>query len=307
MAFKLRPNEPIQSAFHSVVASQLTGALAELSDPQLSTTAKVHQVRRRCKKIRGVLRLFRYSLNAETYKAEDAHFRNAARLVADLRDADVMLQVFDTFRQHHALDCKAAACDSLRHSLQAIRSEAHDDQIDAEARLQQFQAAFVQALERLATWKIDEKRFRTIKDGLSETYRRGRKGLADIRVQATVERLHEWRKQVKYHWFHVRMLRDCWKTKLKPRAADLKSLADRLGDDHDLAMLSATLQARLTPAEVCGEFGPVFAAIERCRSELQTASLSLGKDLYRQSAKRFTRRVQKQWRQSRSSHEKPAE
>lgn len=63
---------------------------------------------------------------------------------------------------------------------------------------------------------------------------------ADGMVWGSVERgaakdRHEWRKRVKYGWYHMRLLTDASPAILSPLEERLHDLSDALGGDHDLA------------------------------------------------------------------------
>jgi hypothetical protein len=51
--------------------------------------------------------------------------------------------------------------------------------------------------------------------------------------------LHEWRKRAKDLWYHHRLLKDAWPGPVKAFADEADQLGKLLGDDHDLATLSA--------------------------------------------------------------------
>ncbi len=51
------------------------------------------------------------------------------------------------------------------------------------------------------------------------------------------ENYHDWRKRVKDHWYHVRLLESLWTEVLEAREASLKNLETWLGDDHNLVVL----------------------------------------------------------------------
>lgn len=138
--------------------------------------------------------------------------------------------------------------------------------------------------------------FRALRGGLKRTYRRGRTGRKRAFAAPTTERLHEWRKRVKYHWYHVRLLQNVWPEPMKVRRRELKVLADLLGDDHDLAvlrqlLLSAPEQEEARPrsqAEPGNETGLVATAtghndpgevvglLDRRRLQLQGQARLLG-------------------------------
>ncbi len=81
-------------------------------------------------------------------------------------------------------------------------------------------------------------------------------------------------------WYQARLLG------IKRLAKDAKALSKPLGDDHDLATLSAAL-----PAD-----DPLQPLIEDRRAELQTQARKLGEHVYEDSPKAFRKRVRRRLR-----------
>jgi len=52
---------------------------------------------------------------------------------------------------------------------------------------------------------------------------------------------HEWRKQAKYHHYHMRLLRELWRPVMHSLENETDDLSDVLGDDHNLDVLHKTL------------------------------------------------------------------
>jgi hypothetical protein len=78
-------------------------------------------------------------------------------------------------------------------------------------------------------------------------------------------------------------------------ARDLHVLSDRLGDDHDLAVLAATA-ARRPECLASPAAGEDFAALaSRQRAELQKDALARARRLYRRKPRRFVRGIRRGW------------
>ena len=95
-----------------------------------------------------------------------------------------------------------------------------------------------EARGRVDDWPLDHDSFEALRDGLERTYRRGRRDFRAARADPSVEALHEWRKRVKELWYHHTLLRPIWPPVMQAVGDEAHELADRLGDDHDLAMLA---------------------------------------------------------------------
>jgi CHAD domain-containing protein len=118
-------------------------------------------------------------------------------------------------------------------------------------------------------WKIKDKGFAAIGPGLTRIYARGRSGFKKAHRVRTVESLHEWRKDVKYSWYQVELLRPLWSKPLKGFARQIKQLVDHLSDDHDLAILREQLLAQSSDIERGHEAEALMALIDKRRVELQ--------------------------------------
>lgn|GEM_PF-2949584 len=146
-----------------------------------------------------------------------------------------------------------------------------------EQRLAAVQADLAAALDRIAGWEVDGDDFEVVQGGFARTYRRARDRMDDAYEEATSEAFHLWRKRVKCHRYHVRLLQDLWPGMLRARRQELHELTDLLRDDHDLAVLRPDLVAE--PDRYGGVDGvtTVCALLDRRRAELQAAAEPLGR------------------------------
>ena len=108
-----------------------------------------------------------------------------------------------------------------------------------------------------------------------------------------MEALHEWRKRVKDLWHHHTLLCSLWPAVREAAAGEAHALSDRLGDDHDLAMLAAWVEENADPG---AEF---FEAVAVRRSRLQAEAVALGARVYAEKPKAFTARLGRLWNTSR--------
>ncbi len=183
------------------------------------------------KKLRALLRLVRAEIGEKVYRREMAAFRDAARELSGVRDADVMLATLES------LELPASDGGPLRQAL-----EAHKLQTSAGARGQAAAAAtelLTEARGRVADWPLEGEGFEVFEDGLRRMYRQGRNRFRAARKDPTAERLHEWRKRSKDLWYHCTILEESWQPVMKALGDEAHELSDRLGDDHDLAVLVA--------------------------------------------------------------------
>ena len=154
MSYRLYFNETLADGLPRVAAEQVDRGIAELGGNQSDLAEAVHQVRKRCKKIRGLLRLFRGSLSA-SYSQENAWFRDLARSLSDARDAEAMLECLDSLCEAFSQDLEADAFASVRHALEERRAATQDD-ADLPQRVQDTAAKLQDARVRVLGWRLDQ-------------------------------------------------------------------------------------------------------------------------------------------------------
>ena len=117
--------------------------------------------------------------------------------------------------------------------------------------------------------------------------------MEDVRDDPTTDGLHEWRKRVKYHRYHLRMLEPLWPEVWGARRAAVHELSDLLGDDHDLAVLRGELEARRGLAD--DAVRTLAAVVDRRRGELQRAAMPLGARLFAQPTDAMVDQLEACW------------
>ncbi|NII11076.1 CHAD domain-containing protein [Oleiagrimonas sp. C23AA] len=234
MAYRLKRNDASMTAALRRVARQQVARAIEGIDRQATDAAEaVHDLRRRCKKVRGLLRLVRPAFAG--YQRENAAFRDIARHLSPWRDATVLIAAYDavTARFEAQIDRRALA--SIRRQLTLDRQslQARCTLQDALARCR---AELQQAQRRIDHWQLADDGFDALADGLGKTYARGRQAMRRACQQVSAGDMHEWRKRCKYHWCHARLLQPVWPGPMKAYACAARALSEELGDYHDLAV-----------------------------------------------------------------------
>lgn len=283
MGYRFRRGEAPFDGVRRIACEQYDRALDALT----AGAPDVHDARKSCKKLRALLRLARPGLSDEIYRRENAAIRDTAREIAGLRDAEALLEAFDALVGHSG--DAGADVTSLRRRLAAAERDAAPGAAAIRAAEEALRAGRMRVADWVPATGGDE--VAALCKGLARTYRSGRECLADARRTPTTEALHEWRKQVKYHWYHVRLLAPIDPDTLGPRRAALKTLSDLLGDDHDLAMLDPVLAA--LPA---AELGALPRALAARRETLQASAFELGGTLYAERPKVLRRHCRRRWR-----------
>jgi CHAD domain-containing protein len=238
LAYTFDPGKSVQDNVRHIGKSQVDKALAEIDDNALDTHDTVHQIRKRCKKLRALVRLVRPYF--DDYSSENAAFRDAARMLSFIRDAEAILETHDDLIAFCAEEIDGSAYDAIRDQLanrkaHVVRERAVEEKIAC------FRDAMIKARTRINSWEIDGNSFKAIAGGLGKTYKRARNARDKAHVDVTAAHFHQWRKRVKYHWYHARLLSEIWPDLMAAHIDGAKDLSDSLGTHHDLAVLQDTI------------------------------------------------------------------
>jgi CHAD domain-containing protein len=93
-----RVTRPFRAGVRRIAGEQIGRALKELDNGDLDVAEKVHRVRKRCKKLRGLLHLIGPVF--DNFDAENKAYRNAARLLSGVRDRRILLRTYDALTSH---------------------------------------------------------------------------------------------------------------------------------------------------------------------------------------------------------------
>lgn len=295
MGFRFEQDESVIHGLRRIAREQLDKAARELQDDQSGLHETVHQVRKRCKKLRGLIRLARPALGS-TYKRENKWYRDTARRLSTLRDAYSIIATWENLKAYFGNAIDEACFDSVGQQLRKREKLVIGKEGKAETELSRCLDMIQLGLDRVDSWMLASKRFEALRDGLQKTYGRGRAAMWGAIQHSTAENFHQWRKRTKYHWYHVRLLKPIWPKVFTARAEQAHRLSDLLGDEHDLAVLR---EAVARDSRDFGERRVVQVAlglIDQRRCDFQAEAESLGRRLYCEKPKQLGGRFQCSWR-----------
>jgi CHAD domain-containing protein len=298
MSYRLELDEGVEETLRRVAHEQLDKALGELDDDGLGLHESVHQVRKRCKKLRALARLVRGAF--DDYSDVNGALRDAARRVSDLRDAEVFVETIDEVIEPHAEVVDARALSPIREAFVGHREGLVRLHAGEEERLELLRADLLRVKDAVDDWQLDEDGYDAVAKGLAKTYGRARDAMGAAYDEPRAERFHEWRKRVKYHRYHVRLLQDLWTGPMAALRAELHRLSDLLGDAHDLSELSRAVEERLGGDDrLEGPRHVLQALIERRRAELRDLARPLGQKLFSDDPDVLVERVSAIWHAAR--------
>ena len=294
MNFALVPEEAPSDSMRRIAAEQIEGAIAQLRRKD-DLNEGIHEARKHFKRIRALLRLARGGLSSETYDSENQFFRDLGRQLSPVRDSAVYIETLDLIRNRYSAQLADESYLRLRERLvsehRAVLNEFTRDVQQQESLFHTLQ----RARPRANDWKYYESEFSLFRSGLRRIYGRGRAEKAAALAQPTTERFHAWRKRVKYLWHHLQVLLPLWPGQLRVLARNCDRLEDRLGEEHDLAVLLETPVVK-SMVETDSEGAiRLFSVASRERERLRRAAIPLAQRIYVESAGRFVDRMEGYW------------
>jgi CHAD domain-containing protein len=305
MTYRMDPTRATGDEVRRIARDEVGRALLQIEDPDLDHGTTVHEVRKRCKKVRALLRLVQ-DVAPKLRRRENTAFRDIARTLSDARDADVMLETFDALTSDAGGALGSESRARLRQALVARRERAVPGQGELGERLRTAEELLRSAEERIDAWSLPAKGFEAIEPSLRRSYERARRAAKAALAKPSTTRLHEWRKRTKDHRYHVDLLRDVWKPLLDAHRGELHRMTDLLGEDHDLAVLRETLLEEAGGTDPLAGLTTAVELIDARRASLQDAMPPLGRRLFADKPGAYVRRLRAYHEAARAETEPPS-
>ena len=306
-----------------MLGEQLGRAAVDLRTPGGPSAEVIHQIRRRIKRSRSLLRLAQADLGASVARHANAELRSVGAALATQRDADALVETVDRLSASEPAGDAAPAREpvpepdpspELLASLAVVRAVLVERAQVVRAGPAADRATLLGAamtLERLVRW-LDRVPSRAdgwaaLGPGMARQHRRGRRAYRHLGDHPTAERLHEWRKRVKDLWYQERLLRRLWPEAQRPVIQAADHLAGLLGFDHDLALLVDLLEGGVEVPQAgdvtddpiahvdADDRARVAAAATERRQNLQVRAHRLGALLYADPAEAWQERHGAWW------------
>jgi CHAD domain-containing protein len=294
MAYAFDVDETVFEAVQRITDEQVERAVSALDRASGNDMeAAVHDCRKRAKKLRGLIRLVRPALGM-AYGPANGSFRDAARELSGLRDAQAALATFDTLVAASPDLLPDGGVGGVRAGLAALADSATDAngrQIRTERAVNLFQAG----RRHVARAKLDANGWAAVGPGVERTYRAGRRALAEARRHTNSNVMHEWRKRAKDACYHVRLLRNAAPTVLEPLEDQFHRLSDARGDGHDLVVIGDRLRGSPDRFGGQAQIRAVCQLADTRRPKLERRAISLGARLYAEKPSRYAERIGAYW------------
>ncbi len=294
MSYRLKHGETVPDGVRRMVQEEIQSAVGELNHGGGKKREEaIHEARKSLKKIRGVLRLVQPELG-RVYSEENTRIGELGRELSEIRDAAAIIEVFDSLVEKYNGALQKDALASVRRGLEKSKRET-EQTADLPKMVQRATSVLRATGRRAKTWPLKQDGFQAIAPGLELRYRRGRKAMATAQKDPIPENYHEWRKRVKDHWYHVRLLESLWTDVMQAREASLKDLETWLGDDHNLVVLREKLEDKPEQYGDSSSVQLVLGLLAQYQKELRENAMSLGQRIYEEKPRQFLRNFSKLW------------
>ncbi len=199
MSFRLKLDKSVRKGIRRVAQKELRDALEHVT--QRSHGARdeaVHEARKCFKKVRAFLRLVRPVIRNRNYRDENTAFRDTARPLSEVRDAKILVQGVDKLAEHFADRIHGQPFTAICHELKTHQRAVRKRVLDEEHAFGAVEAAVRKALARLDDWTDVSNHWTSVGKGVRQVYRQARRACVSATEEPRMEKLHEWRRQVKY-------------------------------------------------------------------------------------------------------------
>lgn len=279
MKFWLGKNEPACEGISRINRALSDRARELIATGDNRTDSAVFELRKTVKKLRAILRITRPALGNKSYRVLDRLMRDFARRLGPLRDSAVLIDTLDALLEHFKPYPDDTALRPARDALHCRYRLALEEFMQRNDE-QTLAAAFSAIGHRLCGLDLEGFSRPVLLSGIEQTYRRCRAGLQNLHDEPSTRNSHDLRRQVKYAWNQLRLLRKDRAGSFRPVIADLDRLGSLLGEDSDIAMLVEALQRH--PEICCNRVRTEFitALAETRRVALLGAGLHLADGLF---------------------------
>jgi CHAD domain-containing protein len=294
MAYRFKRGESVPDAARRIAREELKSVVDQLGENAKGNRDEaIHEARKSIKKVRALMRLLQKPLGSR-YQRENRKLRKVARTLSELRDAGAMVEVFDTLRKEYPDELGERQAASVRRALLQRKKQA-EEHADLPCVLQGISKSVEAAARRAKRWSVQANSFSAVEPGLKQTFHALRVAFAKAQRHPHPDRDHEWRKRVKDHWYHIRLLEDLWTDVLQGYEASLKDLETWLGDSHNLVLLRDLLASDAATYADKKTVDRTLRAIDRFQKDLHDKADALGRRICEEKPAQFTRRMRKLW------------
>ena len=206
MKFYFKKREKADVAIGRINLELRARIIRLVNDEAMDPDTMVHELRKCIKKLRAVLRFSKPALKPAAFKRTDRALRDFAREISGARDSDVLVKTFDCLSEHYRPFLETGELVPVRQALQnrhVLAMAGFQEQHDAK----QLEEAFIRLELQLERGKRVCVTDAVLRSAVREVYSRGRKLHRLLDEDPNTEHSHDLRRQAKYLWYQLRLLK----------------------------------------------------------------------------------------------------
>jgi CHAD domain-containing protein len=291
MAFEFKKKESVRKAVKRLGRRRIEKALRDLD--HCDRLEAVHEVRKKIKELRALLRLLRPAMTRSDYRSCSKPLRKAAGYLSAARDAQVKVNALERLTRQQGL---APRC--FRQFKGMLRGECRQQQGElSQSRTRRSVGRLLNKLrDEFPAIRLKHSGWRALSSGIRHSYREGRCRYQLARKNRGPEQLHEWRKRVKDLYYQIGLLCPVRSQQIEGAVAELDRLGERLGDYHDLVLISEACATKHLWKQALEEAKALKPLVAEQQKELRTRALALGASFYEEKPSAFCKRLGQYWK-----------
>jgi CHAD domain-containing protein len=242
MGYAFELDRSLRDNIRRIVTETVDESIAMLGDPGLDAETCIHEVRKNCKKTRAVLRFAAPGNNGRS-KVTARVMRDVARTLSDLREAHILLPTLESLASERDSAAERIGHPEIGASLRTAIDAAVERSGGVAKVLDAVRRHLVDERMQLGDeWETDV----VLPDAgvvLIGDHGRAVRAAREAVEGASEDRLHDWRKRSKTHWYHLRLVDLLLTEEEKAYRERVYEMTELLGRERDLHTLSGALDA----------------------------------------------------------------
>lgn len=300
MPYRIDPRRNLGKEVHNLVIVHLDEAARTLEYRPDGLHAAIHVARKKFKLVRNLYRLFQ-TIDPDGCRRQNKRLRNIARDLSRLRDATALIETADHLAEHVLNEDEGRVLANARSALSARRERIAGTEMDLHATVTNAAALCRVAIAEAGILKTDATRgeaARQLARGWSKSLLCAKAAMNICEGNGHAEAFHDLRKAAQAYWMNLSLFRDLWPSAFTAKQTQAKSLADILGHENDLSVLTALIDEdpELFGDGVDQSF--LLAIIIRRQQHLRREALTLSKTVFSDSPRKEALVVARLWRAS---------
>jgi CHAD domain-containing protein len=280
MSYCIEKDEFLAIAIARITAEEIDLAMSELD--RRDHGEAIHNARKALKRVRALLRSIRAAFPGK-FRAENRYVAEIGRKISPLRDVHAQLR---------ALASLGAVGGAGQRTRDALLLRQSDFCRKIPEILETVKKMLRISSQNIAKWPLKKVTRDDLVASVHRIYKKGREAFKTARKKNSPENLHELRKQAKWLGYSFELIEVYLPPKTSKIIKKVEALSDVLGDDHDLFMLQAALNADKHSRGVSG-YRSLIRMICARRRKLQKKAFKAAPGIYAEKPNRIKKQLER--------------